>query len=379
MKAAAGFSRFTVAGLVTSVAKAVVASNPSRRAVANCTVTEYSAVPSAVASCTAITLENIAVPPESTLDLSKLIGGTTVIFSGITTFGFYPWTGSLIDIGGTNITITSTPNAIIDGNGQAWWDGQGSNGGIDKPDHFIAVSNVLGSSTIENLYIQNWPTHCFSISGSTGLTIRNITLNNLAGNAPNANSSGLAAAHNTDGFDISSSSNVLLTDSVVYNQDDCVAITSGDQIVTSNLYCDGSHGLSIGSVGGKSNNNVTNIYFQDSTVVNSQNGCRIKTNYNTTGFISNIEYRNIALSNISIYGIDVQQDYLNGGPTGIPSNGVTISGVLFENVTGTAESTAKDYYVLCGSRSCSNFTFVDVDITGGTNNSCNYEGVGSPC
>lgn len=35
----------------------------------------------------------------------------------------------MIKAGGTDITITSTPDAVIDGNGQAWWDGQGSNGG----------------------------------------------------------------------------------------------------------------------------------------------------------------------------------------------------------------------------------------------------------
>ena len=131
------------------------------------------------------------------------------------------------------------------------------------------------------------------------------------------------------------------------------------------MYCDGGHGLSIGSVGGKSNNNVTNILFTDSQIINSQNGARIKSNYNTTGFISNITYSNIAVSNISTYGIDIQQDYLNGGPTGIPSNGVIISNVLFSNVTGTAGSGAQDYYILCGSGSCSNFVFENVDIVGG--------------
>src|ERR1700730_10475093 len=105
--------------------------------------------------------------------------------------------------------------------------------------------------------------------------------------------------------------------------------------------------------------------FQNSVVANPQNGARIKSNFNTTRFISNITYSNIAVSNISIYGIDVQQDYLNGGPTGIPSNGVIISNLLFQNLTGTAASSAEDYYVLCGSGSCSNFVFTDVAITGG--------------
>lgn len=74
----------------------------------------------------------------------------------------------------------------------------------------------------------------------------------------------------------------------------------------------------------------------------------------------------------------MQQDYLNGGPTGTPTNGVILTDIEFINVTGTAASTAKDYYILCGSGSCSDFVFTDVSITGGTNNSCNYPSSGCP-
>jgi polygalacturonase len=33
--------------------------------------------------------------------------------------------------------------------------------------------------------------------------------------------------HNTDGFDIGTSSNVVIDGAKVYNQDDCVAVNSG--------------------------------------------------------------------------------------------------------------------------------------------------------
>ena len=39
---------------------------------------------------------------------------------------------SLIKIGGAGITVTAAPGAVINGNGPAWWDGQGSNGGQAK-------------------------------------------------------------------------------------------------------------------------------------------------------------------------------------------------------------------------------------------------------
>jgi polygalacturonase len=51
---------------------------------ASCTVTTYSALASAVSSCTAITISNLAVPAGSSVDLSKLKSGATVTFSGKT-------------------------------------------------------------------------------------------------------------------------------------------------------------------------------------------------------------------------------------------------------------------------------------------------------
>ncbi|KAK5112022.1 hypothetical protein LTR62_004556 [Meristemomyces frigidus] len=233
-----------------------------------------------------ITLDGIAVPGNATLDLTKVKAGTTITFAGTTTFGFAEANYDLIKVGGINITITAEASAIIDGNGQAWWDGQGTNGGITKPDYFLRASELLGQSTIENLYIQDYLTHCFQVKNSAGLVIENVILNNTAGNAPNNRLHGLPAAHNTDGFDIGSSNDIMIRNSTVLNQDDCVAVTSGNKITVDGMYCDGGHGLSISSVGGKSNNIVTNIIFENSQILNSQNGARIKTNSRTTGFIA---------------------------------------------------------------------------------------------
>ncbi|PQE26498.1 glycosyl hydrolase family 28 protein [Rutstroemia sp. NJR-2017a BBW] len=346
----------------------------------SCTATAYSQIAPAVAACTSITLRDIYAPSNSSIDLSKVKAGTTITFAGTTTFGFT--NNSSFDpiiLGGKGVRVTASAGSVIDGNGQAYWDGLGSNGGVPKPNHFIVVSKMTGGSIIENLNIRNWPVHLFSISGSDQLILRNMYLNNTAGDVPNSRSGTLAAGHNSDGFDLSSTTNTLLQNTIVYNQDDCVAITSGNNITVENMYCSGGHGISIGSVGGKSNNNVTNITFRNSKVINSTNGPRIKSNYNTTGFISNITYSNIQLTNIETYGIDVQQDYLNGGPTGDPSNGVIISNVLFQNVYGTATSDARNYYVLCGSGSCSNITFSGTKITGGgVASSCNYPATGCP-
>ena len=154
-----------------------------------------------------------------------------------------------------------------------------------RPDHFIVVKDSYNAH-ITNLNIKNWPVHCFYISKAYGLTISGLTLDNTAGNSPNSLSGTLPAAHNSDGFDISSSDTVTLQNIKVYNQDDCVAVTSGSNVIVSDLYCSGGHGLSIGSVGGKSNNTVAGVTFENSQVVNSENGCRIKSNSGTTGSVS---------------------------------------------------------------------------------------------
>lgn len=273
-------------------------------------MTQYTDISAAVASCTAITLDGITVPGNSSIVLSKLKANSHVTFAGETFFTFSNATASTLDlitVTGTNLTIDGAPGHVINGNGPAWWDGQGSNGGVPKPDHFFVASKVVGTSFIQNLNIKNYPVHCFSVTNCVGLTMQNINLDNTDGNAPNAMSSGLPAAHNSDGFDLSGTNNSFILSSVVNNQDDCVAITSGNNVQVSGLTCTGSHGLSIGSVGGKSNNNVTNILFQDSSCTNCQNGARIKSNYNTTGYIAGITYQNIALTNVSVYGIDIQQ------------------------------------------------------------------------
>jgi polygalacturonase len=153
-----------------------------------------------------------------------------------------------------------------------------------RPDYFIVVKNV-SNGKITNLNIQNWPTHCFQITGANGLAVSGVTLDNRAGDASNSKSGGKAAAHNSDGYDIGTSSGVTLSNITVYNQDDCVAVTSGSNINVSGAYCSGGHGLSIGSIGGKSDNTVNGVTFADSQVVNSQNGCRIKTNSGTTGTV----------------------------------------------------------------------------------------------
>jgi polygalacturonase len=309
----------------------------------------------AVASCTAITIQGISVPAGTTLDLTKVKANTVITFSGTTTFGYKQWAGPLISVAGTGVTVQGS--GTLDGQGAKYWDGQGSNGGqsaslylytclradsrVAKPKFFYA-HNMNGGS-IRGITILNSPVQVFSINGATGLTVDSVTVDDSAGTAE---------GHNTDAFDIGSSTGVTITNSKIYNQDDCVAINSGTNIYISGLTCSGGHGLSIGSVGGRDDNTVKNVTFTNSAISNSQNGVRIKTVYGATGSVSDITYSSITLSNISNYGVVIEQDYENGSPTGTPTTGVPITGLTLKGITGTVSSSAKDYYILCGSGAC---------------------------
>lgn len=322
---------------------------------ASCTFTTAASAISGKGSCTTITLSNIAVPAGTTLDLTGLKDGTKVIFSGTTTFGYKTWTGPLISVSGNNILVQGASGHLIDGGGAQWWDNQGSNGGKLKPKFFSAHS--LTNSNIMNLNVKNTPVQAFSINTVTNLGVYGVTLDNSDGDTQ--------GGHNTDAFDVGSSTGVYISGANVKNQDDCLAINSGTNITFTGGYCSGGHGLSIGSVGGRSNNDVKDVKILNSQIVNSENGVRIKTVSGATGSVSNIEYSGITLSNITKYGIVVEQDYQNGSPTGTPTAGVPITGLTLNKVTGTVNSGGANVYILCAKGACSDWKWTGVSVTGG--------------
>lgn len=322
---------------------------------ASCTFSDAVSAEAGKKSCSTITLSNVEVPAGQTLNLTGLNEGTKVIFAGNTTFGYEEWVGPLIAVSGKGIAISGAEGSLIDGGGARWWDTKGSNGGKIKPKLFAA--HGLTNSSIRSLNVKDTPVQAFSIDNCNNLTLDNVVINDSAGDA-----GGLA--HNTDAFDVGNSKGVYITNANVHNQDDCLAINSGTDILFAGGFCSGGHGLSIGSVGGRSDNTVDGVRIENSAVVNSLNAVRIKTVSGATGLVNNVTYSDITFSGISTYGIDVQQDYLNGGPTGNATNGVKVTDINFDGVRGSVESDATPIYLLCGQGSCSNWTW-NVSVTGG--------------
>ncbi|KAL5113258.1 glycoside hydrolase 28 protein [Pleosporales sp. CAS-2024a] len=342
-----------------------------RDSCASCTFTDAASAIKGKTSCSAIVISGMTVPAGTTLDLTGLKTGTTVTFQGTTTFGYKEWAGPLISVSGTNITVSGASGHVIDGAGAKWWDGKGSNGGKKKPKFFYAHS--MKSSTINNLNVKNTPVQAFSINSATDLILDHITIDNSAGDVANG-------GHNTDAFDIGSSTGITISNANVQNQDDCMAVNSGSNITFTGGTCSGGHGISIGSVGGRDDNTVRNVQVLASTILNSDNGVRIKTVSGATGSVTDVTYKDISLSNIAKYGIVIEQDYDNGSPTGKPTAGVPITGLTLENVTGTVKSSAVNVYVLCAKDACSGWTWSGISVTGGQKSSkCQNVPSGASC
>lgn len=258
--------------------------------------------------------------------MTDLPDNTVIIFRGETSFAYEEWEGPLFAVSGTNVKVAGTDQAtsILNGNGASYWDGGGGSSGKTKPKFFQA--HDLTDSLIETLTILNPPVQVFSINGVSNLEVAYVTIDASAGDS---------LGKNTDAFDIGSSDTVLIGEhlqqssivecqltehrteyATVYNQDDCVAVNSGTNIIFKNGYCSGGHGLSIGSVGGRSDNTVSGVQFLTSTVTKSVNGrdischpilpisltvsgIRIKTIEDETGSVASVTYSGITLSSIS--------------------------------------------------------------------------------
>lgn len=329
----------------------------------------YSSASKSKASCSTIILDALTVPGGVTLDMTDLEDGTVVIFQGTTTFGYKEWEGPLFAVSGTNVKVAgeASGSSILDGQGALYWDGEGGNGGVTKPKFFQA--HDLTDSLIETLTILNPPVQVFSINGASNLELAYITVDASDGDTDDL-------GHNTDAFDIGSSDTVVIEYATVYNQDDCVAINSGTNIIFRNGYCSGGHGLSIGSVGGRSNNVVSGVTFETSTVTKSDNGLRIKCTEGDTGSVSDITYDDITLTDINKYGILIEQNYKGGDLKGDPTSGIPITGLTMKNIVGSDAVSSSGYNVVivCGDDACTNWTWSSVDVSGGkTYSDCQNE------
>lgn len=201
----------------------------------------------------------------------------------------------------TNIEI-SGPGAI-DGQGAPWWPYANTNG-ANRP-VMISLSNCK-YELVQNITLSNSPEFHIAIGGSSAA---NSTVQNCIIRAPSSEDP-LTPGHNTDADDVSGT-NILIQNNNISVGDDNFTCGGGtsDILVTNNTYGNG-HGVSIGS--------FTSPFVANMTVINctfngTDQGIRIKSDRDRGGFVHNIHYYNLSMTNV-MHPILIYCDYTNEIP-----------------------------------------------------------------
>ncbi|RPD61569.1 endo-polygalacturonase PG1 [Lentinus tigrinus ALCF2SS1-7] len=339
------------------LAGAVVA-RPAARACTG-TISSLDDVDDAV-DCTTVNINSFTVPAGETFNLD-LADGTTVNMLGDVTFAVKNWDGPLFQVSGKDITFNGNGHTF-DGNGPSYWDGQGGNGGVTKP---APMMKIKISGTYTNVKVLNSPARVYSVSNPDTLVMSKLTIDDSAGDAPNSKSDGKAAGHNTDGFDCSTT-DLTIEDSTIHNQDDCLAINKGSNIIFQRNTCIGGHGISVGSI--DSDVTVSGIVIQDNTIQDNDQALRIKTKASASdSTVTNITYSGNTGTGLRQFGILIDQSYPD--TLGDPGSGVKLSAVNFVGSTNslTVNSDAMRVAVNCGSGSCTgNWDWSALKVSGGS-------------
>ncbi|KAF8326801.1 endopolygalacturonase [Cantharellus anzutake] len=325
---------------------------------AACTVNSVSSA-SDLSDCTSVVIEAFTVPSGKTITI-KAAPGAVVSQTGAITFAKTTASGPLLTIATTNVTYDGNGHNI-NGNGWLYWDGKGAIG-RGKPHPLVKLQEY---GTFQSFTVLDSPAHAISVGTTGPSTIQHVTVDNSAGNK---NKLGV----NTDGFDISAS-DVTLCNNTVINQDDCVAINNGSNILVQYMTCVDGHGLSIGSV--SSGDSVSNVIFRQNTVMNSANGLRIKVKAHAeNSFVSNVVYDGNIASNISKYGFILTQSYPE--VFGKAGTKAPITGISFTGSTNSVSVASKAYSVGVNCGNCQGvLDFTGLQATGGRGRKLVAQGV----
>jgi len=277
-------------------------------------------------------------------------------------------------LGGKNIVLTG--GGTLDGAGQAWYDAFASNSSLLRPITMtiFQATNVL----VKNIKMINSPEWFNLVNEGKNVTFENIDIN--------AVSTSVHGPSNTDGWDIYRSDQVTIKNSVINNGDDCVSFKpNSTNILVSNLNCNGSHGISVGSLGQFAGmfDIVENVTSTNIKMSNAQNGARIKcwAGPNVgSGIVKNVTFENFSELNVD-NPVVIDQCYMTNATAcaQFPSN-TFIQDVLFTDITGTSSGPLVASLACSPDGRCSNievenfnlsaptgppkFTCQNVDLTG---------------
>ncbi|KAI3851694.1 hypothetical protein MKX03_022339 [Papaver bracteatum] len=183
---------------------------------------------------------------------------------------------------------------------------------------------------------------------------RNVTVSGITIKAPED-------SPNTDGIDISHSTNIRIEHSNIGTGDDCVAINGGcSDINITNVACGPGHGISLGA--NRATEEVERVRVQNCNFTDTLNGARIKTWQGGSGCAKDILFEQIKLERVH-HPIVIDQYYCNGGHhcTEYPS-AVKVSDVVFDGIRGSSTNIIVINLNCSKTVACTNITMNQIDI-----------------
>src|SRR5215469_15067447 len=200
----------------------------------------------------------------------------------------------------TNIEI-SGPGAI-DGQGAPWWPYANTNG-ANRP-VMISLSSCK-YELVQNITLSNSPEFHIAIGGSAAnSTVQGCTIHAPSSEDPST------PGHNTDADDVSGTNILIINNNISVGDDNftCGGGTS-DILISNNVYGAG-HGVSIGSY---TSPYVSNMLVINCTFNGTDQGIRIKSDRDRGGFVHNINYYNLSMTNV-MHPILIYCQYTNTTP-----------------------------------------------------------------
>ncbi|XP_021738193.1 probable polygalacturonase At3g15720 [Chenopodium quinoa] len=268
-----------------------------------------------------VQIQGKLVAPENPDSWKNCTDNTWIRFSGI-----------------DNLTLDGSGE--INGKGANWW------------------HNALQLLSCNGLQLKDL-THVDSPNGHISIVnCNNATISNLHIVAPEN-------SPNTDGIDVSSSTQVQISDSIIETGDDCIAIGSGtSQLNITGITCGPGHGISVGSLGRDGEMaQVEQIHVRNCTFNGSTNGARIKTWQGGSGYARNISFEDIPLINVE-NPIIIDQYYCNPGQTcPAQKSAVAIEGITYKGFQGTSASAAAISLNCSSTVACTGITMESINIT----------------
>ncbi|KAK1416790.1 hypothetical protein QVD17_25907 [Tagetes erecta] len=250
--------------------------------------------------------------------------------------------------------LTVSGNGQIDGQGPIWW----GNACIGTPTPGVTCHAPVAlqfrrcnSLRLNGLTHVNSPRVHITIT-----TCNSVIVSNLRIIAPET-------SPNTDGIDISGSTNVNIRDSVIATGDDCIAI-GGDSsyIKISGIMCGPGHGISIGSLGRRGGDVVENVDVHNCTMRKTLTGVRIKTYQGGSGYAKRISFTGIRFDAVN-NPIIIDQYYCPSHQGCLTStSAVNLSDITYKGISGTSNTDNVINLSCSKSIACTNIVIDSVHI-----------------